>query len=152
MSAGRSRPRRQSWVRSCEADRVVAPGELDVEKMLASLAVERRPGTYTFVAVEVPTPGLMAAAQAMVAEGELTTLVLPVESAARAGLPVTVEMAWLTLTVQSSLEAVGLTAAVSTRLADIGVACNVLAGYHHDHLLVPSARADDAVAALTARN
>jgi hypothetical protein len=116
--------------------------------MLAALEVARRPSIYTYVAVKVPTPGLLAAAEAMVVEGELTTLVLPVEAARRAGLHVTVELAWLTLTVFSSLEAVGLTAAVSAALTEQGIACNVLAGYHHDHLLVPAARADDAIAAL----
>ncbi len=116
--------------------------------MLAALTVERRPGVFTFVAVRVPTPGLLAAAHAMVEEGELTTLVVPIEAAERAGLPVTVEMAWLTLAVQSSLEAVGLTAVVARRLTDVEVPCNVLAGYHHDHLLVPVERVDEAVAAL----
>lgn len=125
-----------------------APGETDLDKMLATLDVERRPGVFTYVAVEVPTPGLLAAAHGMVKEGTLTTLVLPVESARRAGLPVVVEMAWLSLTVQSSLEAVGLTAAFSGLLADQDISCNVLAGYHHDHLLVPLDRADDAILAL----
>lgn len=128
-----------------------APGEMDLQTMLDSLDVARRPGTFTFVAVEIPTPGLLAAAHGMVKEGQLTTLVLPVESARRAGLPVVVEMAWLSLTVQSSLEAVGLTAAFSKILAEAGISCNVLAGYHHDHLLVPLDRADDAIAALTHR-
>lgn len=116
--------------------------------MLASLDVERRAGLFTYVAVKVPTPGLLAAAHAMVTEGTLTTLVLPVESARRAGLPVVIELAWLSLTVQSSLEAVGLTAAFSKILGDEGISCNVLAGYHHDHILVPVERADDAIAAL----
>ncbi|WP_040494922.1 ACT domain-containing protein [Ilumatobacter nonamiensis] len=128
---------------------MTAPGSTDLEAMLASLDVERRPGVFTFVAVEVPTPGLLAASHGMVKEGTLTTLVLPVESARRAGLPVVVEMAWLSLTVQSSLEAVGLTAAFSKVLGDAGISCNVLAGYHHDHLLVPVERADDAIAALS---
>lgn len=79
---------------------MVAPGETDLSAMLATLRVERRPDTYTFVAVDVPTPGLLAAAAAMVDEGELTTLVVPVDAAARAGLPVVVELAWLTLAVQ----------------------------------------------------
>lgn len=127
---------------------MTAPGETDLEAMLAGLSVERRPGVFTYVAVEVPTPGLLAAAAAMVVEGELTTLVLPVESAERAGLPVTVEFAWLTLQVFSSLEAVGLTAAISSRLAEWNIACNVLAGYHHDHVLVPYSRVDDAISAL----
>lgn len=127
---------------------MAAPGEMDLQTMLDSLDVERRPGTFTFVAVEVPTPGLLAAAHGMVTEGKLTTLVLPVESARRAGLPVVVEMAWLSLTVQSSLEAVGLTAAFAKILGDENISCNVLAGYHHDHILVPIDRADDAIAAL----
>ncbi len=127
---------------------MVAPGETDLAHMLATLRVVRRPETYTYVAVDVPTPGLLAAAAAMVDEGELTTLVVPVDAAARAGLPVVVELAWLTLAVQSSLEAVGLTAAVSARLAARDIACNVLAGYHHDHLLVPLERVTDAIDAL----
>lgn len=127
---------------------MAAPGETDLTAMLATLDVERRAGTFTFVAVEVPTPGLLAAAHGMVKEGKLTTLVLPVESARRAGLPVVVEMAWLSLTVQSSLEAVGLTAAFSKILGDRGISCNVLAGYHHDHILVPIDRVVDAIAAL----
>jgi uncharacterized protein len=129
---------------------MTAPGETDLDVMLATLAVQRRPGIFTYIAVEVPTPGLLAAAHAVVKEGPLTAIVLPVEAAQRAGQRGPVELAWLTLTVQSSLEAVGLTAAVSGRLAALGIACNVLAGYHHDHLLVPIDRVDDAIAALTA--
>ncbi len=130
---------------------MTAPGETDLEAMLAKLAVERRPGVFTYIAVEVPTPGLLAAAHAVVKEGELTTIVLPVEAAERSGQPVAVRLAWLTLTVFSSLEAIGLTAAVSARLTERDISCNVLAGYHHDHLLVPVERVDDAVEALTAR-
>jgi uncharacterized protein len=129
---------------------MAATGETDLDAMLATLAVQRRPGVFTYIAVEVPTPGLVAAAHAMVKEGALTTIVLPVDAAERAGQLVTVRFAWLTLTVQSSLEAVGLTAAISERLTRENIACNVLAGYHHDHLLVPVERVDDAVRALTA--
>ncbi|MFT6392782.1 MAG: hypothetical protein ACJA14_002310, partial [Ilumatobacter sp.] len=97
---------------------------MDLSKMLASLDVERRFGVFTYVAVEVLTSELLADAHAMVDEGTLTTLVLPVESAQRAGLPIVVELAWLSLTVQSSLEAVGLTAAFSKILGDAGISCN----------------------------
>jgi hypothetical protein len=58
--------------------------------------------------------------------------------------------AWLTLTVDSSLEAVGLTAAFSAALAEAGIPANLLAGLRHDHILVPADRADDAVAPLRA--
>jgi uncharacterized protein len=46
------------------------------------------------------------------------------------------------------LEAVELTAAVSRALADAGLSCNVIAGFHHDHLFVPYEHADQAVAVL----
>ena len=129
---------------------MAAPGEIDLAAMLAALSVQRRPGVFAYIAVQVPTPGLIAAAHAVVKEGRLTTIVLPVDAAARAGQSTDVQFAWLTLTVQSSLDAVGLTAVVSARLAAIGIPCNVLAGYHHDHLLVPVDRVDDAIAVLAA--
>ena len=44
----------------------------------------------------------------------------------------------------SSLQAVGLTAAVADALADAGIACNAVAAYYHDHLFVPLDRADEA--------
>ncbi|MBT8148211.1 MAG: ACT domain-containing protein, partial [Gammaproteobacteria bacterium] len=54
----------------------------------------------------------------------------------------------LTLKVHSSLEAVGLTAAVSGALAEQGISANVVAAYHHDHILVPAHQAHDALAIL----
>jgi hypothetical protein len=129
---------------------VTAPGETDLAAMVATLAVERRPEVFTYISVTTVSPELLAEAHALVTEGDETTIVLPVDAAVRAGHPVEVRLAWLTLTVQSSLEAVGLTAHVSARLAAEGIACNVLAGYSHDHLLVPVERADAAVQALSA--
>ncbi|MEM9145243.1 MAG: ACT domain-containing protein [Pseudomonadota bacterium] len=58
--------------------------------------------------------------------------------------------AWITLRVQSALEAVGLTAAVSAALTEAGISCNVVAAAHHDHLFVPFERAEDALACLQA--
>jgi len=44
---------------------------------------------------------------------------------------------------------VGLTAAVAGALAEAGIACNVVAGFHHDHLFVPWERREDALAILS---
>jgi hypothetical protein len=118
------------------------PGERDLASMLRSLTVERRPGLFAYVAVDVavdrPDASLLARAAAMVEESEGVTLVLPVDVARAAGLTPVFEAAWLTLAVHSSLDAVGLTAAVSGALAAARIPCNVIAGTFHDHLLVPA--------------
>ena len=121
-------------------------GETDLTRLLATLDVERRPGRFTFVTGE--WPALAEIAAATIAEQEGTTYVVVVEQAEAAGAPVEFEAAWLTLTVHSALEAVGLTAAFSAALGEAGISCNVLAGYHHDHLLVPVDRADEAIEVL----
>lgn len=54
----------------------------------------------------------------------------------------------ITLQVHSSLEAVGLTAAVAEKLAEKGISANVVAAFHHDHVFVPTEKADAAIGAL----
>lgn len=80
---------------------------------------------------------------ASVVEPEGLSLVLRREQADEVGLTYDFVAAWITLRVNSSLHAVGLTAAVSHALAAAGVSCNVIAGFHHDHLLVPHPKADE---------
>jgi len=85
-----------------------------------------------------------------VREAEGLTLVLPVEQAAAVGLSGTFRCRQITLRVQSALDAVGLTAAFATALGNEGISCNVVAGFHHDHLFVPVADAERAISALEA--
>lgn len=117
-------------------------GERDLSLLLKDLDVVRREGVYTFVTGE--WPALDAEAHATVIEPEGHTYVVTVDDARRVGAVVGFEAAWLTLRVHSALDAVGLTAAVSAVLTDAGIACNVIAGFHHDHLLVPVDRAAEA--------
>ena len=56
--------------------------------------------------------------------------------------------AWITLTVHSDLQAVGLTAAVAEVLTKASISCNVVAAAFHDHIFVPADRAADALAEL----
>jgi hypothetical protein len=127
-------------------------GETNLELMLASLTVTRRPLTYTVVSVEAAEepPAIGGGVAAVLVEREGVTVVCSVEAAERNGWPVDFEATWLTLDVHSSLEAVGLTAAFSAALSAASIPCNVLAGFFHDHLLVPAARADEAVQCLEA--
>ncbi|MGK0170517.1 MAG: hypothetical protein ACI9W2_002243, partial [Gammaproteobacteria bacterium] len=55
----------------------------------------------------------------------------------------------ITLTVHSSLDTIGLTAAVSSKFAEHGVSANVIARYYHDHIFVQSECAEHAIAALS---
>ncbi|WP_139651040.1 ACT domain-containing protein [Tessaracoccus massiliensis] len=85
---------------------------------------------------------------ATVAEEESLTVVLPVAQAEELGLAVEAVFTCITLGVHSALDSVGLTATVSTALAERGLLCNVIAGYHHDHLLVPAHQAETALGLL----
>ncbi|MFC9787783.1 ACT domain-containing protein [Rhodococcus sp. NPDC127528] len=124
-------------------------GERDLDVLLSSMNPARRPGTYVFVSVPVDeADGIRAAAT--VVEDEGVTVVVTKAQADDRGWHYDFEAAWITLRVHSALDAVGLTAAVSTRLAEAGISCNVIAGFHHDHLLVPVEKADLALAALVA--
>ena len=126
------------------------PAVRDLNVLLRSMRPHLHPGEYAFCAApaDAMPPGLHPVAT--VTEDEGMTLVLPLAEALAAGLDVAFRCARITLQVTSALDAVGLTAAVATALANDGIACNVLAGAHHDHLFVPSASADAAMAALAA--
>ena len=125
------------------------PGERDLHTLLASMEPVRRPGAFVFVVV--PDDALLdaLAPEATIREPEGLTAVVRREQADALGLPYDYIAAWITLRVHSALDAVGLTAAVSTALARAGISCNVIAGYHHDHLLVPADRAPAALEALS---
>ena len=56
----------------------------------------------------------------------------------------------ITLRVHSALDGIGLTAAVSAALTEAGIACNVVAALHHDHVFVPAPDAARALSALEA--
>jgi hypothetical protein len=126
-------------------------GERDLEVLLRRASPRRADGEYVFTRLD---PGVDVPADAhpvvTVAEREGLTLVLPRAEADELGLPYTFVAAWITLEVHSALEAVGLTAAFSRALADEGIPANVVAGFTHDHLFVPVARAADALRALSA--
>ena len=83
-------------------------------------------------------------------ETEGLTLVVSKAAAQAASLPFTGSFRQITLTVHSSLAAVGLTAAVSAKLASHGISANVIAAYYHDHIFVATADAEAALFALQA--
>ena len=81
-------------------------------------------------------------------EAESLSVIVEESRAQAAGLTILFRAAWITLTVNSDLSAVGLTAALSGALADKGIGCNIIAAANHDHLFVPVELAGSAMAAL----
>lgn len=119
-------------------------GEKDIRTLLASIHPVLRQGEYVYVLWPYGRP-LAAGIEAAVREAEGLTVVLPRAEADKLELRYDFVAAWITLEVHSSLEAIGLTAVVSAALTSARISCNVLAGFHHDHLLVPVADADRAL-------
>ncbi|KOV68798.1 acetyltransferase [Streptomyces sp. MMG1121] len=108
---------------------------------------ELNPGRYVFTVAQGGVPSGVTPV-VTVAEQEGLTLVVPQAQADAAGLAYDYVAGWITLRVHSALAAVGLTAAVSRALADADLSCNVVAGFHHDHLFVPYEHAERAVGVL----
>lgn len=125
-------------------------GETDLRQLLAELRPHLHEDEYVVCAIPGRKVEDLADLEpfATVREEEGLTLVLRRERAEEARLDYEGVFARITLQVHSSLEAVGLTAAVAGRLADLGIGANVIAAYYHDHILVPWDRRGDAVDAL----
>jgi len=76
-------------------------------------------------------------------EAEGLTAIVGRREAEAAALPYVFPCRLITLTVHSSLDAVGFLARITDRLARAGIACNAVAAFHHDHLFVPEERAEE---------
>jgi hypothetical protein len=120
-------------------------GGHDLAELLAALRPVVRTGEFVFVSL-AETPDVEC--EVTVREDEGLTCVVRRGVADDVGWPYDFVAGWITLRVHSALAAIGLTAAVSEALTERGISCNVVAGYFHDHLLVPIDRVDDAMTAL----
>ena len=81
-------------------------------------------------------------------EKEGLTLVMPRQNADEHRLSYSGVFKMISLQIHSSLEAVGLSAAVTAALSQKGIPANVMAGFYHDHIFVPIEKANEAMAAL----
>ncbi|MBC3539056.1 ACT domain-containing protein [Rufibacter sediminis] len=124
-------------------------GETDLAKMLRTLEPRLNPGAYVFCVVQDMAELDLAEVLMMFREGEGTTVILKKDVADRLQLAYSFIAAWITLSVHSSLEAVGLTAVFSKTLAKHGISCNVVAAYYHDHIFVNQQHAAEAMRVLT---
>lgn len=124
-------------------------GIIELEELLKSMSPEIQDGEYVFCTVDGDySEYLHLHPLACFKETEGLTLIVSVDAAKQAKLSFDGKFKQITLTVHSSLEAVGLTAAVAEKLASHGISANVVAAYYHDHVFVQTEKAAAALSAL----
>ncbi len=126
-------------------------GETDLRFLLKRMDPAVRDGEFVFVSLDTLPSGVsIDEMEAIVREDGGVTLVVRRDIADAHDWPYDFVAGWITLRVHSDLAAVGLTAAFSAALAEHQISCNVIAGFWHDHLLVPVDQLDTALEALRA--
>jgi len=125
--------------------------ETDLSVLLRNLNPVASSENYVFTTLPADklSTTLVSVAKGMFQEREGTTLILPEAAAKQANLQFEGYYRCITCEVHSSLEAVGMTAAMSTALGKAGISANVVAAYYHDHIFVPAEKVDVALDVLT---
>lgn len=126
-------------------------GETDIEKLLSLLQPRLLEGYYVFCTIDKSAGEILDVLTPLATfrEDEGLSLLLLQQQADQAGLSYDSVFRGITLSVHSSLDAVGLTAAVAGKLAAHGISANIIAAHYHDHVFVPAQRADVALQLLT---
>ena len=126
-------------------------GQTDLRTILSTLEPSLSETEFAFGTIAVG--GAAVEIEGIIAtflEEEGMSVVAPADALVRAGIPHSAGWAKISLEVHSSLSAVGLTAALASALAGKGIGANVVAAYYHDHLFVPWAKREQALAILSA--
>ena len=125
-------------------------GETDLNKLISSMQPVLNEAEYVFATLDKGTTVSVAQLKPVGTfyEKEGLTVIALKAKADVLGLSYQSVFQCITLNVHSSLEAVGLTAAVSAALANDGISANVVAAYYHDHIFVPISKANQALSCL----
>ncbi|CDF79472.1 conserved hypothetical protein (DUF2241) [Formosa agariphila KMM 3901] len=125
-------------------------GEKDLETLLKSMKPKLNDGEFVFCKAENLEHINLSQVIMTFKEEESITVITKQVVADQLHLDYSFVASWITLTVHSSLEAVGLTAAFSNALSENGISCNVVAAYYHDHIFVDVKDTDKAMEILNA--
>jgi uncharacterized protein len=122
-------------------------GETDLQRLLAGLApmLADRPRVIRSQSTDAPLPTDVIM---LFREDEGITVIAPAAVPALEQNDDEPLWAQITLRIHSSLEAVGMMAAIAAALTADDIPCNAVSAYFHDHIFVPWARRDDALSAL----
>jgi ribosome-associated protein YbcJ (S4-like RNA binding protein) len=119
----------------------------EIDDALRTLAPALRDGRWVFVTFDRQPP-FDAEIAGSIREGVGVAAVLAESEAVRLNLDHVVVWAWIECLQTTVTTAVGVTAALSTALADASIPCRVIAGFRGDHLFVPFDQREDALTAL----
>jgi hypothetical protein len=125
-------------------------GEQDLKQLLYFMQPVLLPEEYVFCTL--PTGQLLPPELAPIGtfqEAEGLTLIVTRQQAEAAALPYSYPCRMITLNVHSSLEAVGFLARITAKLASYGISVNAVSAFYHDHLFVPTARAEETLILLS---
>ncbi len=105
---------------------------------------ELREGTYVFATV---TENQLQNINPIMVfqEKEGKTAIITTEQALSQHIPYETTWSFITLSVHSNLQAIGFLAAITKKLAEARISVNAISAFYHDHLFVPTKRAEDAM-------
>jgi hypothetical protein len=111
-------------------------GETNLGELLRSMKPRLNEGEFVFCNLQQDSKIDSEQIICIFQEQEGRSVILKKDQADLFRLNYTSTFSWITLTIHSSLDAVGLTAAFSTALSNAGISCNVVAAFFHDHIFV----------------
>jgi uncharacterized protein len=121
-------------------------GETDLSKLLQSMNPVLREGEYVFCSIDSQTTDwLKLEPICMFREEEGVTLIVDRQIADQSSISYNSTFRLITLSVHSSLEAVGFLAEITHKLAEHGISVNAISAYYHDHLFIPTEKAEQVV-------
>lgn len=124
-------------------------GKTNLSELITNMSPVVHPEEYVFVSLKNPDIISRDDRICEFREKEGTSLIIKKQKADELNITYQYICSWITLEVNSSLQAVGFTAAFSSELAKHNLSCNVIAGYHHDHIFVETKNAQKAMTILT---